>query len=197
MKQAPGFDGLPFDPFSFFQNGLAASEVDIGRGEVLQALVIAPMVVMIDEGLDLPAKIARQVVVFQQDAVLQSLMPAFDLALGLRMIRGAADMIHLLIFKPICLLARDVAGSVVAEQTWFVQHRCLITARCLQRQVERVGDIARFHRSTELPCNDVPAVVVQDCAEIEPSPPDDLEICEVSLPQLVWPSGLVFELVCG
>jgi len=35
VKQASRFDGLPFDPFSLFQNGLAASEVDIGRGKVL------------------------------------------------------------------------------------------------------------------------------------------------------------------
>ena len=41
MKQAPRFDGLLFDPFSLFQDGLAASEVDIGRGEVLQALMVA------------------------------------------------------------------------------------------------------------------------------------------------------------
>jgi hypothetical protein len=30
--QAPGFDGLSFDPFSLFQNGLPPSEVDISRG---------------------------------------------------------------------------------------------------------------------------------------------------------------------
>ena len=49
MKQAPRFDGLLFDPFSLFQDGLAASEVDIGRGEVLQALMVAVMVVVIDD----------------------------------------------------------------------------------------------------------------------------------------------------
>lgn len=31
MKQAPGFDCLSLDPFSLFQNGLAAPEVDIGQ----------------------------------------------------------------------------------------------------------------------------------------------------------------------
>ena len=53
MKQAPGFDSLSFYPFSLLQDGLTAPEVDVGRGEVLQALVIAPMVVMLDEGVDL------------------------------------------------------------------------------------------------------------------------------------------------
>lgn len=66
MKQAPGFDGRSFDPFSLFQNGFTAPEVDIGRGEVLQALVIASVVVVLDERVDLLAEITGQVVVFQQ-----------------------------------------------------------------------------------------------------------------------------------
>ena len=69
MKQASRFDGLPFDPFPLFQDGLAATEVDIGRGEVLHALVIAPVVVMIDKGIDLLPNVAGQVIIFQQDAV--------------------------------------------------------------------------------------------------------------------------------
>ena len=86
MKQAPGFDSLSLDPFSLFQDGLAAPEVDIGRGEVLQALVALSVIVMLDEGVDLLPEIAGQEVVRQQDAVLQGLMPALDLALGLRVI---------------------------------------------------------------------------------------------------------------
>ena len=109
MKQAPGFHGLSFDPFSLFQDGLAAPEVDIGRGEVLQALVVSSVVVMLDEGVDLLPEIAGQVVFFQQDAVLQGLVPSLDLALGLRVIRGTSDMIHLLIIQPICQFTRDVA----------------------------------------------------------------------------------------
>ena len=42
-------DGVAFDPFSFHQDGLAAPEVDIGRREVFRALVIAVVVVVIDE----------------------------------------------------------------------------------------------------------------------------------------------------
>ena len=71
------------DPFSLQQNGLATSEVDVGRGEIVEALVIAPVVVVLDEGGDLGFEVTRQELVFQQDAVLQGLMPAFDLALGL------------------------------------------------------------------------------------------------------------------
>jgi hypothetical protein len=80
--------GLPnfgVDPFSCLQDGLAASEVDVGRCEIAEALVIAPVVVVIDEGADLRFEVARQEVVFEQDAVLQRLVPALDLALGLGM----------------------------------------------------------------------------------------------------------------
>ena len=52
--------------------------------------MVALMVVMIDEGFDLGFEIAGQEVVFQQDAVLEGLVPALDLALGLRVIRRAA-----------------------------------------------------------------------------------------------------------
>ena len=70
MKQAPGFDGVSFDPFSLLQDGLTAPKVHVGWGEVLQALVVALMVVVIDEGVDLLPEIAGQVVVLQQDAAL-------------------------------------------------------------------------------------------------------------------------------
>ena len=45
-------------------------------------------------------RVAGQIVVLQQDAVLERLMPALDLALGHRMIRRAADMPHVLLVEP-------------------------------------------------------------------------------------------------
>ncbi len=85
MLQAPLVDGFAFDPFSLQNDGLAASEVDAGRGEIAEALVVASVVVVLDEGLDLRLEIAGQEVVLEQDAVLERLMPALDLALGLGM----------------------------------------------------------------------------------------------------------------
>ena len=54
--------------------------------------MIALMIVVADERIDLRFEVTGQEVVFQQDAVLQRLMPAFDLALGLWMVRRAACM---------------------------------------------------------------------------------------------------------
>ncbi|MCP2001340.1 hypothetical protein J2S34_003826 [Nitrobacter winogradskyi] len=71
-----------------------APEVDVGGCEIAEALVVAAVVVMIDERRDLPLDITRQKVVFQQDAVLQRLVPSFDLALSLGVAGRSAGVVH-------------------------------------------------------------------------------------------------------
>ena len=109
MLQAPVFECFSFDPFPFQQDGLATAEVDIGGREVFQALVVSAMIVMADEGVDLSFEIAGQIIVLQQNAVLQGLMPTLDLALGLRMISCAADVFHARVPHPVGELAGDIA----------------------------------------------------------------------------------------
>ena len=82
MLQATILDCGSFDLFSFEQDGLSAAEVDVGRREIVQALMITAMVVVVDERVDPGFEVAGQIIVFQQDAVLERLMPAFDLALS-------------------------------------------------------------------------------------------------------------------
>ena len=81
VVQAAQSDGLSFDPFAFDEDGFAAAEVDVSRGEIVEALVVSAMIVMFDEGRDLGFEVLLEEVVFQQDAVLERLVPAFDLAL--------------------------------------------------------------------------------------------------------------------
>src|ERR1700745_4234533 len=100
MLQATVGDCLALDPFAFEEDSVGSSEVDVGRREIAQALVIAGMVVMSHEGRDLAFEIAGQVIVLEQDAVLERLMAALDLALGLRVIRGAADVLYFLPCEP-------------------------------------------------------------------------------------------------
>ena len=71
------------------------------------------MIVVIDEHFDLCLEIRREEVVFQQNAVLQGLVPSLDLALSLRMIRRAPDVSHFLVAQPFSQLARDIAGAVI------------------------------------------------------------------------------------
>ena len=115
MLQAPMLDGLSLDPFTLFDDGWCPAEVGVGRGHVVQALVVALVVIVLNEGFDLGLEVAGQEVVFQQDAVFQGLVPALDLALGLRMHRGAAHVAHLPGLDVFCEFARDVTGTVVAE----------------------------------------------------------------------------------
>ena len=136
--------------------------------------MVSLVVVVIDEGFDLGLKITGQEVVFKQNTVLQGLMPTLDLALGLGMIGRSARVLHAFVLQPFSQFSRDVAGSVVAAQARLVNNVDLVATRCLQSQVQRVRHVLGPHVRTEFPRDDVPAVIVQDRAEIEPAPPDDL-----------------------
>jgi hypothetical protein len=52
VVQATLSDRVAFDPFAFEQDGLAASEIDVGRSESLEALLVSAMIVVLDEGRD-------------------------------------------------------------------------------------------------------------------------------------------------
>lgn len=65
MLQAPIFDSLSFDPFTLLDDGLFPAKVGISRCDVVQHLMIALKVVVLDERFDLLLKVAGQEVVFQ------------------------------------------------------------------------------------------------------------------------------------
>ncbi len=69
MVQAALSDGVAFNPFAFEQDGLAAPEIDVGWGEIVEAFVVSTMIVILDEGRDLRLKVFLEDVVFQQDGV--------------------------------------------------------------------------------------------------------------------------------
>jgi hypothetical protein len=71
MLQATVCDGLTLDAPAFGQDFLGSTEVRIGRRKVVDALVVADVIVMLDEGVDLPFEIAGSIIVIEQDAVLQ------------------------------------------------------------------------------------------------------------------------------
>jgi hypothetical protein len=65
MLQATVCDGVALDAVAFCEDRLSSAEVDIGRCEVIDALMIANMIVVFDEGPYLPFEIAGQVVIFE------------------------------------------------------------------------------------------------------------------------------------
>ena len=101
MLQATVCNCCAFDLRALSQDCLSSAEVDISRSEIVDALVIALIVIIGHEGFDLSFQFTGQVVVVKQDPILECLMPPFDLALGLRMIRGASYMLHALVLKPL------------------------------------------------------------------------------------------------
>ena len=60
VLQAPMFDGLSFDPFTLFDDGRRPAEVGVGRCHIGQALVVALVVVVLDEGFDLGLEVAME-----------------------------------------------------------------------------------------------------------------------------------------
>jgi len=128
MGQAAFAHGQILDLSPSLDDGVVTPEVDVGWGEVAEAFVVAPVVVPIDEGADLRFQVSGQVVVLQQDAVLQGLVPALDLALRLGMVRCAAHLVDTPVFEPGSKIAGDAGRAVVAEQSRFVNDPGPVTA---------------------------------------------------------------------
>jgi hypothetical protein len=82
-----------------------------------------------DEGFDLGFKITKQEVVFQQDAVLQGLMPSLDLALGLRVVRRTARGLHAFALQPFSQFTRDAVGAVITKRARLMVDMNLVTSR--------------------------------------------------------------------
>src|SRR5271163_3158902 len=123
--------------------------------------MIAPMVVVIDKPANAGLKITRQVVVFQEDAVLERLMPAFDLALCLRMVGRAANVSHVLCSQPICQLSRDVAGTIIAEQARLMGDPYLGSGWSRERPIQSVGHALRLHCRAKRPCDNLRRAITE------------------------------------
>ena len=68
MVAAALFDGTALDLLSHFQDVLASPEVHICGRQIVQAFVIASVIIVVDEGGDRALQISGQVLVFKQDA---------------------------------------------------------------------------------------------------------------------------------
>ena len=58
---------------------VASPEVNVGGCQVVDGLAVTMVVVVIDKAIELGLEMARQIVVLEQDAVLQRLVPALNL----------------------------------------------------------------------------------------------------------------------
>ena len=90
------------------------------------------------------------------------------------MIWYTTNVIHAFALKIVGEIDHHIGRAVVAEKSGLIHDFGLIAARGFQRQIQRVGDILVFHSCAKLPSNDVAAVVVEDCGQVEPAPADDI-----------------------
>ena len=135
------------------------------------------------------------VVVLEQDAILQRLIPSLYLALRHGVIRCTAHVFHLMVCHPLGQFGCDVARTVVTQQPRPVSDGGFVEPRGDECLFQRLGHILGFHRRAQPPGDDVTRVVIEDGREIEPTPARDLEIGEVGVPQLIGRRGLVAELI--
>ena len=78
ILQAMVCNGGAVDLLALSQDCLRSAEINVGRGEIVDALTIPFLVVIAYEGLDLSFQFTGQVEVMKQDPVLQCLMPPFS-----------------------------------------------------------------------------------------------------------------------
>lgn len=74
----------------------SSSEVDIRWREIVQALMVALVIIMLDEERELLFELPREIIAVQEDPVLERLMPPLDFPLCLGMVGGPADMLYFL-----------------------------------------------------------------------------------------------------
>ena len=108
--------GSSFDTFPPGQDGSLPAEKHIGGRDVLQRLMIPPVMVLLHEVGDRAFYRPRRVVVLEFHHVLQRAMVPFDLPLGHRMVGRAPR-----VWQPVRVQIRrellgEVARAVVTEQ---------------------------------------------------------------------------------
>lgn len=123
--------------------------------------MVSEEIVVGDEVANLLFEIARQIVVLKQDTVLGSLMPALGLALGLRVQRRPANLIHTAIMQPFGLVVSNAGRTIVAEQPRLVNDLGRLDACGPEGHGQGVGDVASLHNRAQLPGDDVAAEVIE------------------------------------
>ena len=69
----------------------------------------------------------------------------------------------------------NIGCAIITEKSWLVHDGRTVAARSVQRQLQRVRDILGLHRRAKLPGDDVSAVIVKACAQLEAAPAAALE----------------------
>src|SRR5690606_40988827 len=102
---------------ALLEAGSGSAGLGGGWCHVDEAFVVTSVVIMLAEGFDMGLRVTGQEVIFEQDAILEGLMPALDLALGLGMHRSAAHMAHFPALDIFRQFTRDVARAIIRQRS--------------------------------------------------------------------------------
>ena len=78
-----------------------------------------------------------------------------------------------------------------------MNHIGLVATRCLQGELQGLGDVAACHAGAQLPGDHIAREVIQNGGQIHPAPANDLQVRKIGLPLLIDGRGLVLELTGG
>src|SRR5215831_489096 len=100
---------------SAHHSGTSTTSISNFAGGLIRSLMVAAVVVVLDELADALFKLSWQIVVFQQDPIFHRAVVSLDLALCDRVVSSAADVADSFVLKPLAKLARHVGWTVVAQ----------------------------------------------------------------------------------
>ncbi len=189
--------GTFFDLLSLAQNLLISAKIYICRGQIIQRFVIALMIVVVHKTSDLLLKLPGIEIVLQLDHVLHRTMIALDLTLGHGMIGRTAYVLDMLALQKGFEFSGNITGTVIGQQSRAVLHQDMLQAGPIQSYLQGVLNIQGGHSVGQLESQNEAGIIIQNGGQVIPTPPRDLEISEVGLPQLIHSCGRVLEGVRG
>ena len=149
--------------------------------------MIALVIVVFHEARQGALEFPRATVLLELDDVLHRPVVAFDLSLR-HGVRGRAPRMRQTVrIQVVGQLLRDVAWAIITKQPVPMDDPHPVHPGLGSGQVERLGHVRRLHRRPKRPRQDVARVIVEHGRQVVPAPPDNLQVGEVGLPQLVGP----------
>jgi hypothetical protein len=150
MLQAAIQDCGSFAPFSFEQDGLGASKVDVSRGEAAQALVIASMIVATIKGLMLmlhqPSSTPRFLVVLNDYCFVDGGASRLAIGEAVLLAESGVRVVFLGAIGPVCPTLRDAPLEVICLD----QLELMDVARNPSVALQGLWNLAAYRRTKNL-----------------------------------------------